>query len=77
MGEKKEVAEDKGERQDACGTRITSAWHEVGWQRGDACVPRQSREKERRALTGGPGRGKINKSSLKFETKVFPGSKIH
>ena len=39
---------------------------------GDTCgAPKQSREEERR-LTGGPGRGKIKKTSLKFETKVFP-----
>lgn len=45
---------------------------------GDTCgAPKQSREEERRRLTGGPGRGKMKKTSLKFETKVFPSSKIH
>ena len=39
-------------------------------------APKQSREEERR-LMGGPGRGKIKKTSLKFETKVFLSSKIH
>ena len=44
---------------------------------GDTCgAPKQSREVERRRLTGGPGRGKIKKISLKFKMEMFPGSKI-
>ena len=36
----------------------------------------QSREEEKRRLTGGPGRGK-KETSLKFKTEMLPGSKIH
>ena len=49
-----------------------------GWP---AAVTRAARRAEQREeeerLTGGPGRGKIKKLSLKFKTKMFSGSKIH
>ena len=50
------------------GRRMSRRWPAAG--RRVWCRAEQGKEKGEAA--GGPGRGKIKKTSLKFETKVFP-----
>ena len=44
---------------------------------GDVWSPRQSREEDKGEDDKWARARKRKKSSLKFETKLFPGSKIH
>ena len=73
--------EDKGERRTrvARQPRMAGACPGVGPRRGDACVPRRGRTERRRGkeADGWARARKITVQVLKFEMKVFPGSKIH